>query len=135
MIDRHKNTFCKECSKLIYSTSRSGMCVDCYNKTRKEAKIEKWLKTGDTNCKVSSTIRGCIREYILDRQENKCSICGIINEWNGKRLNFVLDHIDGDASNNMQDNLRLICPNCDSQLPTFKSRNKNSARSHRRLTN
>lgn len=53
-------------------------------------------------------------------------------EWNGKELHFVLDHIDGDASNNHQDNLRLICPNCDSQLDTYKSKNKNSARTHRK---
>lgn len=36
--------------------------------------------------------------------------------------------IDWNASNNKRENLRLICPNCDSQLETFKSKNKNSAR-------
>lgn len=133
MEDRHKNVKCKLCSKLIYSTSRSGLCVDCYNNQRKLAKIERWKQTGDTNCKVSSTIRGCIREYILQKQEYKCNICGITNKWNGKVLNFVLDHIDGDASNNVEANLRLVCPNCDSQLDTFKSKNKNSARKHRRI--
>ena len=50
------------------------------------------------------------------------------DEWNGKQLIFVLDHIDGNADNNNRDNLRLICPNCDSQLDTFKSKNKKSAR-------
>ena len=54
------------------------------------------------------------------------------NMWNGKEINFVLDHIDGDASNSSRENVRLICPNCDSQLPTFKSRNKNSARNKRK---
>lgn len=54
------------------------------------------------------------------------------NIWNGAELNFVLDHIDGDASNSSRSNLRLVCPNCDSQLPTFKSRNKNSARNKRK---
>ena len=29
---------------------------------------------------------------------------------------------------NRCENLRMICPNCDSQLPTFKSKNKNSTR-------
>ena len=54
---------------------------------------------------------------------------GIPQYWNGNELHFILDHIDGDASRNDRDNLRLICPNCDNQLPTYKSRNKNSARS------
>lgn len=52
--------------------------------------------------------------------------------WNNKPINFILDHIDGDASNNLEENLRLICPNCDSQLDTYKSKNKNSARTHRK---
>jgi Ca2+-transporting ATPase len=35
---------------------------------------------------------------------------------------------DGDASNNKRENLRCICPNCDTQLETYKSKNKNSKR-------
>lgn len=46
-----------------------------------------------------------------------------------------MDHINGDAANNKRENLRLICPNCDSQLDTFKSKNKNSARKERYLKN
>lgn len=48
--------------------------------------------------------------------------------WNDKELIFILDHIDGDASNNKRNNFRLICPNCDSQLDTYKSKNKNGSR-------
>ena len=101
----------------------------------KEEKIKKWLETGDTGCKVSTTLRNCIRDYILNSQNGKCSICGIGTKWNGKELHFILDHIDGDASNNNKDNLRLVCPNCDSQLDTYKSRNKHSARTHRKNYN
>lgn len=46
----------------------------------------------------------------------------------GKSLVFIIDHIDGDASNNKRENIRMICPNCDSQTETFKSKNKNSKR-------
>ena len=68
------------------------------------------------------------KKYFLEEQEHCCAICGMKDEWNGKHLIFVLDHIDGNADNNNRDNLRLICPNCDSQLDTFKSKNKKSAR-------
>lgn len=68
------------------------------------------------------------KKYFLEEQEHCCAICGMKDEWNGKQLIFVLDHIDGNADNNNRDNLRLICPNCDSQLDTFKSKNKKSAR-------
>ena len=35
--------------------------------------------------------------------------------WNGKPLPLILDHIDGVNTNNFPSNLRLLCPNCDSQ--------------------
>jgi 5-methylcytosine-specific restriction endonuclease McrA len=70
---------------------------------------------------------------MLIEQEHKCAICNLEDEWNGNKLIFVLDHIDGNASNNIRENLRLVCPNCDSQLDTFKRKNKNSARRERYL--
>lgn len=45
----------------------------------------------------------------------------------------MLDHIDGDSTNNRRDNLRLVCPNCDSQLPTYKNRNHGKGRHARRV--
>ncbi len=48
---------------------------------------------------------------------------------------FILYHIDGHASNNTRENLRLICPNCDSQLDTYKSKNKNEDRYYYRYKN
>jgi hypothetical protein len=68
------------------------------------------------------------KKHFIEEQTHKCDICEILDEWNDKKLVFILDHIDGDADNNERINLRLICPNCDSQLDTFKSKNKNSAR-------
>lgn len=47
-------------------------------------------------------------------------VCGMKPIWNGKELVFIIDHIDGHASNNRRDN--LLCPNCDSQLDTYKNK-------------
>ena len=35
--------------------------------------------------------------------------------WNGKPLKLILDHKNGNNTDNSPDNLRLLCPNCDSQ--------------------
>lgn len=73
-----------------------------------------------------------VRQHLLDEQSGRCAICSVEGRSNDAPLTLVLDHIDGNASNNGRENLRLVCPNCDSQLPTFKSRNRGKGRAWRR---
>ena len=60
-----------------------------------------------------------IGEGIMQR---KCSWCGR-KKWRSKPIPLELDHIDGDHLNNELRNLRLLCPNCHAQTPTYKGRN------------
>jgi hypothetical protein len=72
-----------------------------------------------------------IKRRILLERGNTCEICGN-TEWMDKPIPLVLDHIDGNSSNNTKENLRLVCGNCDMQLPTYKSKNKGNGRAFRR---
>jgi len=45
---------------------------------------------------------------------------------------LVLDHINGNSDDWTLVNLRLVCGNCDMQLPTFKSLNRGKGRAWRR---
>ena len=51
--------------------------------------------------------------------ENKCAKCGLSPKWCGELLTLQLDHIDGDRDNWKLENLRLLCPNCHTQTPTY----------------
>lgn len=63
--------------------------------------------------------RRLLREGVL---EERCALCRIGPTWNEKPLTLQLDHINGDRTDNQLENLRLLCPNCHSQTPTFAGR-------------
>ena len=56
--------------------------------------------------------------------EHGCYICDSPPEWRGQPLVLRLDHVNGDRRDHRLENLRLLCPNCDAQTPTFAGRNK-----------
>jgi hypothetical protein len=64
--------------------------------------------------------RRLLKEGLLT---NHCYICGLEPIWLGEPLVLVLDHINGDALDYRLENLRLLCPNCNSQQATFAGRN------------
>lgn len=55
--------------------------------------------------------------------ELKCSCCGRRN-WLGKPIPLHIDHINGDKDDWRLQNIRLLCPNCHNQTPTFAGKNK-----------
>lgn len=71
-------------------------------------------------CLNSSIDRGSLKKYLIrfDLIKYTCQVCGQNNEWKGKKLVLVLDHINGVRNDNRIENLRFVCPNCNSQLPT-----------------
>lgn len=104
--------------------------LTCQRTHERRLNVARWLETGVAH---AGTRHGhYVRQYIWEEQSGRCSICALPAEWNGRELSFVLDHINGDSSNNWRSNLRLVCPHCDSQLPTYKSRNKGRGRYLRR---
>lgn len=117
---------CLVCGKEI-PNSRKYCSDTCSNKQKHIDAYKEYLENTNNYCRGNYEPKR-FKDFFLKEQDNKCAICGCSPEHNGKPLVFVLDHIDGDASNNKRENLRMVCPNCDSQLDTFKSKNKHSTR-------
>ncbi len=68
--------------------------------------------------------RGALKARLLKEGIliNKCSLCDLKAVWHGLPLVFVLDHINGESRDHRRSNLRLLCPNCNSQQTTFAGR-------------
>jgi hypothetical protein len=122
---------CLGCARILTKRSQKLYCSAKYMQfERGRLLTERWLATGEA---VADTHAGhYLRDYIARDQHHRCAICRLRAEWNGRPLSLVLDHVDGNPDNNRRDNLRLVCPNCDSQLPTYKSRNIGKGRHSRR---
>jgi hypothetical protein len=55
-------------------------------------------------------------------KEGRCEVCGL-KTWNDGPIPLELDHINGRRDDNRLSNLRLLCPNCHAQTPTYRGRN------------
>ena len=69
----------------------------------------------------SSQRKRLVKEKLL---EYICYVCNSKPVWNNKPLTLRLDHKNGKNNDNRLSNLGFICPNCDSQLPTYCGKNK-----------
>jgi len=65
-----------------------------------------------------------VKNFILRINDHSCQACGIGEEYNGKPIVLEVNHIDGNALNNIISNVEILCPNCHSQTDSYKAKNK-----------
>lgn len=129
---RASHGLCRKCAKKPYICKRCGkyssteFCLSCIRLNRIEATNIKIVNGEYTTSNMRS-----IKRYVILTRGHACEICHQ-TEWMGQPIPLVLDHINGRSSDNRLDNLRVVCGNCDMQLPTYKSKNKNSDRKSRK---
>jgi predicted nucleic acid-binding Zn ribbon protein len=122
---------CLFCGKYI---ERGKFCDNiCHSKYKEKQYIERWKKGEETGLSGKYGVSRMVRNYIFETKENKCECCGksYINPYTGLSV-LQIHHIDGDCTNNREENLQLLCPTCHAMTENFGSRNKNATRKDNR---
>ncbi len=90
-------------------------------------RIENHLNNDELFVENSTSSRSTIKKRIIQEHliEYRCSLCTQDNIWQGQNLVLILDHINGKNNDNRLENLRFVCPNCNSQLITHCRNKKN----------
>jgi 5-methylcytosine-specific restriction endonuclease McrA len=128
---------CKYCKNPFnYTSSSTGTyCSNsCQGRFTSENIVRLWKEGKISATNKGGQLRRPITLYIKERDNYSCVICG----WSkvnptSNTIPVEVNHIDGDASNNVESNLRTLCPCCHSLTPTWKNTGPNvSKREYRR---
>ena len=127
-----KKHYCTNCGKEI---KRGKYCDNtCCFEYKGKQYIERWKNGEENGLKGKYGIATAVRKYIFQKNENKCECCGksYVNPYTGLSV-LQIHHLDGDCTNNKEENLQLLCPTCHAMTENFGSRNKNATRKDNRI--
>lgn len=127
-----KCRYCLGTTKRAYYRYCSNKCQFDY---QYQEYIRKWkagLVDGGRG-KKSPLLSNYIKRYLLEKYGEKCCLCG----WEKRhaatgKVPLEANHVDGNAFNNDESNLQLLCPNCHSLTMNFRNLNKGNGRAFRR---
>lgn len=73
----------------------------------------------------STYSRGLLKQRLYDSglKKRACEHCTQGEEWRGRRMALILDHVNGISTDNRLENLQIVCPNCAATLDTHCGRN------------
>lgn len=119
---KYKNSYCLNCGKELNSHQGKYCCNDCQQEYKYKQYIERWKSGLEDGMSGSYQMSNYLIRYIKEKYNNKCCKCDWceINPTTGK-IPLEVHHKDGDYTNNNEDNLELLCPNCHSLTATYKN--------------
>ena len=131
-----KTHICANCGKEFehrYTSDNKYCSFNCQHEHEYKLFIERWKNGDESGVTGKYGISMHIRRYLFEKNNSKCQICG----WGEEnqvthKIPLQIHHIDGDCTNNKEENLQLLCPHCHSLTDTFGNLNENSKRIYRK---
>lgn len=128
------SSYCVRCNKPTARRSYLYCSNKCQHDQQYDLYIKNWkqgLVDGNRGIKTR-VLSNHLRRYLLEKNDEKCSKCG----WNQvhpltNKPPLEVNHKDGNAENNDESNLQLLCPNCHSLTNNFRNHNKGKGRKWR----
>jgi hypothetical protein len=62
-----------------------------------------------------------LKVHLIKKRGKKCEDCGL-TEWKNFPILLEVHHCNGDRTDNKEENLQLLCPNCHSLTDNFRGR-------------
>ena len=73
-----------------------------------------------------------VKATLVEMRGDCCEVCGFAERHSDGQSIIQMDHIDGDPTNHLIDNLRLLCPNHHALTENYGMRNAGKGRDNRR---
>ena len=132
---KKKIAICLNCGKEFFTngvSNRKYCCLKCQREYEYKQYIAQWKSGTTSGEKGIGQVSNFVRRYLMDKYNNSCQRCGWneVNPYTGL-VPLQIHHINGDCTNNREENLQLLCPNCHSLTENFGILNKSSKRFHR----
>lgn len=125
-------THCLSCGKELPQSAKKFCNTFCQSDYNFKQWVIRYKSGHETGINGTYGVSHQLRRYLFEKHGHQCARCGWheVNPFTGK-IPLEVEHIDGDYTNNKEENLTLLCPNCHSLTATYKGANKGSGRKER----